>query len=247
MLKHLPQQTAIPKRIILLTALVLAFGMLSLPYDSAYSQNKYTLGTLLHSTHDEAILQAFDLMQNNRAEGALDIIVKRRTRVFFKNLREISKQVKNYDALSWISPQGEWVIFVNKKHKNAPPEALAAVIAHEAIHNDPQNSLKEEIVAWHHEARVWQDFKKQNPELATLDPENYPLVERLNTIEAAYSNGTLTELVSENQGYTNLPESSPGFSDTEHALNNPAFDPYHPLASGAHAASMPKTSQKLTN
>ncbi len=177
----------------------------------------------MQSTHDQAVLDAFGQMQKNSAEGALDTIVTRKTRVFFKDLREINRRVKDYDALSWISPRGEWVIFINKKHKSAPPEAIAAVIAHEAVHNDPYNSMNEEIVAWHQEAKVWMELKIQNPQLDSIPSGLYPLVDRLNELEKAYTGRTLEQLVRDNKGYIGLSDTSPGFMETEES----AIDPYH--------------------
>ncbi len=215
--------TLMKKLVFLSSLLVLAMFLyqLALP---AFSQNKYAMTTLLRATRDHAILNAFDMMQGTSAEGALDIVVKRKTRVFFKDLGEINKRVRDYDALSWISPKGEWVIFINEKHKNAPPEALVAVIAHEAIHNDPHNSMHEEIVAWHQEARVWLELKRANPRLASIPEGEIALVDRLNRLAREYEKGTLEALVRANKGYRDLPETSPGFTDIHARLNNPYLE-----------------------
>ena len=40
--------------------------------------------------------------------------------------------------------QIDYYIYINPKHEAAPPAALAALLAHEALHQDEYNSLSEE-------------------------------------------------------------------------------------------------------
>ncbi len=196
------------------TLLVLAFSSLS-SLGPAYSQNnKYPLSTFISSTRDQAILDALYELVDTPAEGSLKEITGTPVRVFFKNLNEFNRALKNYDALSWLSPDGQHVIFINMKHKNAPKEALAAIIAHEVLHNDPDNSVQEEITGWTQEAIIWQVMKQRNPALARIPTNQYPLVDRLNRIESEYKKGTLSQLVRGNPGYQGLPETSPGFDGT---------------------------------
>jgi hypothetical protein len=177
----------------------------------AFSQTHYTMTSYLRCTRDDAILQALTLMSNGEAEPSLHRIVSRPARVIFKDMKSIDKSLKNYDALSWISSSGQQVIFVNEKHRNAPPEALAAMIAHEAMHDDILNSVSEEVSGWTQEARVWMEMKSRNPALAHIPSGAYPLVDRLNKIEQEYQQGTLSVFVRSRPGYKNLPETSPGF------------------------------------
>ena len=100
-------------------------------------------------------------------------------------------------------------------HKDAPKEALAAVLAHEAIHQDELNSLNEETYAWTLEAVVWAQMLENNPEVANV---SHPLVDRENLINKLFVKGNYTDeyirkSVVSNLGYQNLPSRSPGFED----------------------------------
>lgn len=186
--------------------------------DAAFPQARYSLTALLRCSREEAILKAFSLMKDGAAEESLRRIVGKPMRVVFKDMKAIHKSLKNYDALSWISSQGEQVLFLNEKHRNAPAEALAALIAHEAMHDDPQNSINEEIQSWAHEAIVWREMKAHNPNLARIPAGMYSLVDRENRIETEYSRHTLASFVRENPGYQGLPETSPGFAAVQAGL-----------------------------
>ncbi|MBK8190429.1 MAG: hypothetical protein IPK79_08265 [Vampirovibrionales bacterium] len=167
---------------------------------------------LAQVSRDAAILTALSRLRGTGAEPALSAIVNRHGRVIFKDLREISKQVKDFDALSWISPSGQWMIFINVKHQSAPPEALAALIAHESLHCDPHNSIEEEIAGWTQEAMTWSELKQRHAALRQIAPGVSPLVDRLNRLSAEREGGTLETLVRNNKGYRNLGASSPGFT-----------------------------------
>lgn len=180
----------------------------------AFSQTNYPLTALLRCSREEPIIQALQLLQNSNGEDSLSHIVNKPVRIVFRNMQLIHKDLKNYDALSWLSNQGEQVIFINEKHRAAPPEALAAMIAHEAMHDDPFNSLQEEVQSWKHEAEVWGYLKARNPALMKISAGQNALVDRENRIEKEAQHGTLTAFVLSNPGYTGLPEVSPGFGDT---------------------------------
>lgn len=189
----------------------------------AFSQNRYTIATFLKCTREDAIMKAFALMAEGQGEASLERIVNKPMRVIFKDMKTLHKGLKNYDALSWISNQGEQVIFINERHRTAPPEALAAMIAHEAMHEDELNSLNEEVASWQFEARMWMEMKVRNPELAKLASGVNPLVDRENKIEQEYRQGTLEKFVRTRPGYTGLPEASPGFVSrtADHSAGKP--------------------------
>lgn len=199
----------------LLSRLALAGSLLLLPSftePAAFSQTRYTMNAFLRCTHDDAIIQAFNLMGDSRGEVSLDKIVNKPVHVIFKDLKTMHKSLKNYDALSWISTQGEQVIFINDKHRKAPPEALAALISHEAMHDDQYNSLNEEVQSWRHEAMVWMELSARNPKLAKIPAGQSALVDRENRLVTEYQQGSLEQFVRSSAGYAKLPETSPGFS-----------------------------------
>ncbi len=138
-------------------------------------------------------------------------------KVEFKDLSELNPAYADFDALGWKQKNGRLNIFINIKHQNAPKEAIAAVLAHEAIHQDELNSLNEETYCWTLEAAVWTQLTDDNPELENI---SHALVDRENTIKRLFVKGGYTKKyirksVISNAGYQNLPSRSPGFEDDD--------------------------------
>lgn len=135
-------------------------------------------------------------------------------KIEFRDLSTINKDYANFDAIGWKKKSKLW-IYINPKHKTAPPGALAALLAHEALHQDEYNSLSEETYAWTMEASVWYEISKLYPE---SNDELHPLVVRENQLKklferGGYSNRYIKKTVMSNEGYKNLPSTSPGFED----------------------------------
>ena len=63
-------------------------------------------------------------------------------KIQFKDLSEINEAYTTFDAIGWKN-RNKLFIFINPKHEYAPPGALAALLAHEALHQDEYNSLSE--------------------------------------------------------------------------------------------------------
>lgn len=133
-------------------------------------------------------------------------------KIQFKDLSELNESYKTFDAVGW-KKKGKLYIYINPKHQYAPPGALAALLSHEAIHQDEYNSLSEETYAWTMEAIVWNEILKQFPESNNLESS---LVTRENILKQLlekgnYSNKYIRKTVYANPGYKNLPLTSPGF------------------------------------
>ena len=168
-------------------------------------------------TKEAKFIQALDLMGGTTADWAKkailgDNVSGKPIKVQFKNLSELSSNYSNFDALGWKKGQ-QLYIFVNQKHRNAPPEALASLLSHEAVHQDEYCSLEEETYAWGYEADVWIQMIKRNPKAAHIQ---CPLTQRLNTIarlfkNANYTTSSIRSVVYDNPGYQGLPVHSPGF------------------------------------
>lgn len=169
-------------------------------------------------TKSEDLMIALYTMENSLADYSRRAILGenlsgRPIKVQFKNLGEIKPAYHNYDAIGW-KIKDRLYIFINEKHKNAPPEALASLLSHEAMHQDAFNSINEETYAWTMEAAVWTDYLKKNPSLK--HKTTYPLVRRLNTlndlfVKANYTDKYIKKVVQTNDGYKDLPVRSPGF------------------------------------
>ncbi len=135
-------------------------------------------------------------------------------KVMFKDLSEINEAYASFDAIGW-KKRGKLYVYINPKHEYAPPGALAALLAHEAIHQDEYNSLSEETYAWTMEAVVWNEILKRFPESNNLDSA---LVTRENVLKQLlekgnYTNKYIKKTVYANEGYKNLPLTSPGFKN----------------------------------
>ncbi len=173
-------------------------------------------------TKDGAVMQALELMQSvNIAKYSYNALMgnnltERPVKIEFRNISEIRPEYASFDALGW-KKKNTLYIYINEKHRNAPPEAIAALLAHEAIHQDEFASLNEETYAWTLEAAVWMKLTEKNPSVLRHPS---PLVTRENMLKKLFEKGDYTskyikKAVYTNPGYKNLPTRSPGFEDED--------------------------------
>ena len=170
-------------------------------------------------TLSQNIIRAVELLKDTTGSYSRNAILgknltNRPIKIEFLNLATINPIYANFDALGWKKKK-DLYIYINEKHKDAPIEALSAILAHEAIHQDEYNSLNEETYAWTLEAAVWTQLSEENPELEKI---SHPLVERENVIKQLFIRGDYTskyihKFVITNKGYQNLPERSYGFEE----------------------------------
>jgi len=170
-------------------------------------------------TQDYNVIQALEILDKTSGKYSKEAILgknltNRPIKVEFLDLSTISPMYMNFDALGWKKKKNLY-IYINEKHKDAPVEALSAILAHEAIHQDEYNSLNEETYAWTLEAAVWTQLSDDKPELENV---SHPLVERENVIKKLFVRGNYTnkyihKFVVTNKGYQNLPERSYGFEE----------------------------------
>lgn len=161
---------------------------------------------------------ALDMMKGTSADFSRKAILgynltQKPIKIEFKDLSELNESYSSFDAVGW-KKKNRLYIFINPKHETAPPAALAALLAHEALHQDEYNSLSEETYAWTMEANVWCEMLKQYPESNNLESA---LVTRENVLKqllekGAYTNKYIKKTVYANDGYKNLPLTSPGFN-----------------------------------
>lgn len=186
---------------------------LNLPvFSKSISSNNYS-----RVTNDPKIISALNQMDGTSADWAKKAILGNNDSglpmiIKFKNLKEISPNFTNFDALGWKKGK-QLYIFVNQKHQNAPSEALASILSHESVHQDDQCSLEEETYAWGYEADIWIQMIKRNPKVTNIE---CPLTQRLNTLaklfkNANYTTNNIRSVVYDNPGYKGLPVHSPGF------------------------------------
>lgn len=170
-------------------------------------------------TDNDNLIRAVELLKDTTGKYSHEAILgknlsKKPIKIEFANLGAINPMYTNFDALGWKKKKN-LCIYINEKHKDAPVEALSAILAHEAIHQDEFNSLNEETYAWTLEAAVWTQLTEDNPKLENI---SHPLVERENVIKKLFIRGDYTskyihKFVVTNKGYQNLPERSYGFEE----------------------------------
>lgn len=169
-------------------------------------------------TEEQIFHVALDMMKDSNAEFSRKAILgynltQKPIKIEFKDLGELNEAYSSYDAVGW-KKKNKLYIYINPKHEYAPPAALAALLAHEALHQDEYNSLSEETYAWTMEANVWCEMLKRYPESNHLES---PLVMRENVLKQLlekgnYTNKYIKKTVYANEGYKNLPLTSPGFT-----------------------------------
>ena len=160
---------------------------------------------------------ALDMMKDTTADYSRKAIMgfnltQEPIKIDFKDLSELNPSYANFDAVGW-KKRNKLYIYINPKHEEAPPAALAALLSHEALHQDEFNSLSEETYAWTMEANVWNEMLKRFPESNNLES---PLVMRENILKQLLEKGNFTnkyikKTVYSNKGYKDLPLTSPGF------------------------------------
>lgn len=172
-------------------------------------------------TKEDRVMEALELMKGTIGNYSRDAILgnnvtSKSMKIEFKNLAQIKPDYANFDALGW-KRGARLYIYINQKHADAPPAALAALLSHEALHQDELDSLNEEAYAWTMEAAVWTQLSEKDPTAAN---KSHPLVFRENTLEQLLKKGDYTskylkKAVFSNPGYQNLPVRSPGYEDED--------------------------------
>ena len=169
---------------------------------------------------DEVFYGALDMLKDTEGMFSRNAILgknlsQKPVKIEFRNLGQINQEYATFDALGWKKGKNLY-IYINQKHKDAPAGAIAALLAHEALHQDEFNSLAEETYAWTMEAVVWDDILKIYPE---ANQESNSLVKRENTLKKLLEKGRqagkpsqyIKKAVLQNEGYKKLPSYSPGF------------------------------------
>jgi len=214
------------KRAIFLIVLFLALGFQQSVSAEVKTKNKsVNLQSIQKGKYplvnDSRLIKALDILIGTDGEWARRSIAgynasKQPIKVIFKNLSSISPEFKDFDALGWKDEKKNLLIFISDKHKNTPVEAIGALLSHESIHQDRDNSIREETYGWTYEAEVWMQLKEKYPSLKTIPPGKYSLVDRENLMEmlfrkANFSSKLIEEKVRSNYSYKSLPETSVGF------------------------------------
>ncbi len=188
--------------------------------------SKYTTEYIKYITEEykctgknEIIYVAIDMLKGTEGDFSRKALLGNNlsgypVKIEFKDLSTVNKDYADFDAIGW-KKRNKLYIYINPKHQSAPPGALAALLAHEALHQDEYNSLSEETYAWTMEAAVWCEMRDLYPE---SNQESDSLVKRENTLKqlfekGGYTNKYIKKAVYANKGYQGLPLTSPGFQE----------------------------------
>lgn len=189
-------------------------------YPSKYSEQRITqiMDEYKNVSNDSSICVALDLLKGTNGDYSRRVIIgenptNKPIKIAFKNLSSINPALENVNALG-MRKGSQIYIYINYQHKDAPVIAIAAILAHEALHQDKFNSLSEETYAWTTEAIVWGELVEQYPQ---YNNNLHPLTSREKTLALLYKKGGETskyikQIVYSSPSYQNLPEASPGFS-----------------------------------
>lgn len=184
----------------------------------SFAENITQDNDLSKVSNSPKIQEAVRLLETFPADGSYKRIMgnnptKKPILVQFKNIRYVNPKYKDFDALGWKTGNRLY-IFVNTKHKDAPVEALSALISNIAVHTDEDDSINEQIFAWSLEAVVWNYLTAQKPELKNSESA---LVKRENLIESLYLKSPedalyIARAVRENTAYQKTKTESKGYS-----------------------------------
>lgn len=151
------------------------------------SNNMAFAGNYETITSNEKISSSLQALESVNRNDVLAILrgnnaTRKPIRVMFRELEVYG--LANCEAVTMKTQAGGLVIYINKKHQNAPKEALACLIAHESQHHTQTGTKAEEVRAWVMEVSTWNAFVRQNSQVAY---SNSNLVKRLNYIDNVYT------------------------------------------------------------
>ena len=119
-------------------------SLLEMPktYPAKYTYNYVKQITPMYKEvgKDEVLYVALDMLKGTNGEFSRNAILGnnlsgRAVKIEFRDLGTINPDYANFDALGWKKNK-QLFIYINPRHKDAPPGALAALLSHEALHQD---------------------------------------------------------------------------------------------------------------
>ena len=140
--------------------LLITFAMVmlcSMPSFAAYVDN---------FSRDCDIKNALVLLERVGANEVFQNLEENGVKIVFYDLSQVSYSYMNHFAINTVDSFGNRYILVNSKYKNASPEEIACIIAHESFHKLKVATIEEETLATQKEAMYWSLLKKHNKEYA---------------------------------------------------------------------------------
>ncbi len=167
---------------------------------------------------DEQIIKALEILKDTKCDNNFSYnaimgnnLSKKPMIIEFYDLSSLNEAYKNYDGMGYMNNNNIY-IYINNKHKNANPAALAALIAGRCVHQDTEDSLAEEVYSWTLEATIWKELYEKY-----LLDDSGELVKREETLRQLLEKGNNTNkyikrYILESPAYKGFPTYSPGFN-----------------------------------
>ena len=113
-------------------------------------------------TQDVEVKSALSVLDKAGAHEVFRNLDQNAVKIMFYDLSQVSFSYMNHFAINSVDSFGNRFILINTKYKNASPEEIACLIAHESFHKSKVATLEEETLATTKEAKYWSMLK--NPE-----------------------------------------------------------------------------------
>lgn len=113
-------------------------------------------------TRDVTIKAALEVLAENGAKEVFDNLEENSVKISFYDLSQIRYDYGKHFAVNSVDTMGNRYILVNSKFKNATPEEIACIIAHESFHKLAVATLEEETLATQKEAYYWSILKNKS-------------------------------------------------------------------------------------
>ena len=148
---------------------------------------------------DAKLQSALTILEQTGSENLVNGLERHRIQVRFYDLSTLSYEYARHYAMRVETQEGKQYILINTKFENAPTEAIACLVAHEAIHNLPNATFAEEVMATTVEAKTWLQVRNR---IAYQNSTN-PLVRRLERNANRYLSSTngISNAIAQNATY----------------------------------------------
>jgi len=150
-------------------------------------------------TKDAKLKDALIILEQNGSEHLVNSLEKNKVQVRFYDLSSLSFDYAKHYAMRADTVDGKQYILINNRFENAPIEAIACLVAHESMHNLPNATFAEEVMATTVEATTWIKIRNN----VDYENSNNALVKRLNRNADRYLSSVngIAEAISQNSTY----------------------------------------------
>lgn len=120
-------------------------------------------------TSDYRIKNALVMLENAGANEVFDNLEENSVKIVFYDLSQISYSYNKHFAVNSVDSFGNRYILIHTRYRNASPEELACIIAHESFHKLKVATYEEEYLATQKEAHYWDLLKDKKKNYTNSD------------------------------------------------------------------------------